>query len=325
MSAGLARPEPRPPRTDSRADTPWRAGRLDARGGARAILFGRVYEDSSIESAAFRPGGRVFCIASAGCTALALCREREVVACDINPAQIAYVRRRIAGGPSELGKVDKLLSGLRRLMPLIGWSAARIARFLDMQDPELQLVFWREVLDGWRFRRGLGLLLAPLALRAVYDPARLASLPTHFERVLRARMQRCFARHPNRTNPYAHLLLRGMLDPAGAPAVTRAEAGGIQLVTGDAATYLESCPCGSFDGFSLSNILDGAGAAYAARLSSAVRHAASADAIAIRRSFGEPDGEPDGAHLGGDTNQAERDRSMLWGLVDVRPARELVD
>ena len=48
--------------------TAWKAGRFDARVGPKQILFGRMYEDAAIERAAFRPGGRVFCIASAGCT-----------------------------------------------------------------------------------------------------------------------------------------------------------------------------------------------------------------------------------------------------------------
>ena len=47
-------------------ETPWEAGRFDARGGPKKILFGRMYEDTAVEEAAFVPGGRIFCIASAG-------------------------------------------------------------------------------------------------------------------------------------------------------------------------------------------------------------------------------------------------------------------
>ena len=52
--------------------TAWEAGRLDAGRGPPRVLFGRMYEDPEIEHAAFAPGGRVFCIASAGCTAMRL-------------------------------------------------------------------------------------------------------------------------------------------------------------------------------------------------------------------------------------------------------------
>ena len=45
------------------AVTVWERGRLDARVGPRQVLFGRMYEDASIELDAFRPGGRILCIA----------------------------------------------------------------------------------------------------------------------------------------------------------------------------------------------------------------------------------------------------------------------
>jgi S-adenosylmethionine:diacylglycerol 3-amino-3-carboxypropyl transferase len=57
------------------AETPWEAGRFDRHGGPRKVLFGRMYEDASIEAGALRPGGRVFGIASAGCMALALAAQ----------------------------------------------------------------------------------------------------------------------------------------------------------------------------------------------------------------------------------------------------------
>jgi S-adenosylmethionine:diacylglycerol 3-amino-3-carboxypropyl transferase len=56
------------------SDTPWR----DA-----GLMFGRMFEDWSVEARLFPPGGRVFCIASAGCTAIALAaRGHDVTAVD---------------------------------------------------------------------------------------------------------------------------------------------------------------------------------------------------------------------------------------------------
>jgi S-adenosylmethionine:diacylglycerol 3-amino-3-carboxypropyl transferase len=125
-------------------------------------------------------------------------------------------------------------------------------------------------------------------------------------------MERGFARHPNRTNPHAHALLLGETNPVSPPAAAK----DIRLVHADAASFLESEPPESFDGFSLSNILDGASPRYERRLIAAVRRAAAPGAVAVLRSFREPPGEEA-------ANLAAEDRSMLWGVVEARPAAEL--
>jgi S-adenosylmethionine:diacylglycerol 3-amino-3-carboxypropyl transferase len=277
-----------------------------------------VYEDCSLEQRVFDGDGPVFCIASAGCTALALSGERQVVACDINPAQIEYVRRRLAHGARELGSAERILSFMRRLAPLAGWSHTKLSNFLTQETPEAQVAFWRAHLDTWRFRSGLSLLLSPLWLRGAYSSALLSSLPPRFDRVLRRRLERCFARHPNRTNPYAWALLTGSVpEDALKPVPVLPEARSrLELVVNDAAEYLEQCPPARFAGFSLSNILDGAPADYRRRLFSAVRRAALPGARVVIRSFAEP---PQGVA----SNLAAEDRSMLWGLVDVRKVVDL--
>jgi hypothetical protein len=153
-----------------------------------------------------------------------------------------------------------------------------------------------------------------MSLRGAYAPALLACLPPHFGAVLRGRLQHCFARHPNRTNPYAHLLLSGF--PGEAEGDRGVPSRAARLVLDDAATYLERSPRGHFSAISLSNILDGASSVYEERLRSAVRHAAARGAIVVRRSFSEPPPELR-------SNRAEDDRSMIWGVVDVRAVEEL--
>ena len=79
--------------------TAWQSGRFRAaRAGSRKLLFGCMYEDAEIELRAFQPDGRIFCIASAGCTAMKLAAHHAVVAVDINPVQLAYVQERLGGG-----------------------------------------------------------------------------------------------------------------------------------------------------------------------------------------------------------------------------------
>ncbi len=292
--------------------TAWRTGRFDARPGPRHVLFGRMYEDAAIECAVFPPAGRVFCIASAGCTALALAPGHEVVAIDINPAQLAYVARRIAGAPAVRGTAERLLDVARALAPLAGWSRRRLRAFLALDDVAAQYAFWCARLDTRRFRFALERLLSPAVLGAVYAAPFLRVLPPRFGTVLRARLARGFARHPNRTNPYARALLLGEL-PDRPP---RTAAGTIELVHADAAEWLEEAPAGSFTGFALSNLLDGADEVYRQRLFAAVRRAARADAVAVVRSFREP--ATDSA-----ANRAADDRALLWGTVEVRPAAAL--
>jgi hypothetical protein len=125
---------------------------------------------------------------------------------------------------------------------------------------------------------------------------------------MRSRLESCWRTHPNRSNPYARALLLGEpSDPRHPPAREK-----IRFVCADAARFLESCAPASFDAFTLSNILDGAPGSYRQRLFAAVRRAGTPGAVVVLRSFAEP-------QHGATANQAMRDRSILWGIVDVRP------
>jgi hypothetical protein len=290
------------------ATSVWEHGRFDARAGTRQVLFGRMYEDTTIELGAFQPGGRVFCIASAGDTAMALASAHEVVAVDINPVQLEYAARRFAGAARTVGTAERVMAWGRMFLPLLGWPRARVLEFLELNDPAQQAEFWRMHLDTARFRAALDGLFSLSALRRVYASQFLAFLPERLGAVMRGRLQRGLSQHANRTNPFARALLAGELTNDRFDFDPRR----IQLAHTDAAAYLEAQPAGSFDGFTLSNILDGAATSYAERLRLAVRHAAAPHAIVIQRSFGEP------SHVMLD-NRAADDRALLWGIVDVRP------
>jgi S-adenosylmethionine:diacylglycerol 3-amino-3-carboxypropyl transferase len=295
--------------TEQTASTAWVHGRFDGRRGPKKVLFGRMYEDSAIELGAFPPGGRVMCIASAGCTAMALAPHHDVVAIDINPDQLAYARRRIEGEPAIQGNAERVMGLGRMVAPLLGWSARRVNEFLQLDDCAAQLDYWKRHLDTRRFRAALRVMFSLTALRAIYSSPLLRCLPPRLAMVMRSRLERGFANHPNRHNVYARALLLGEL---AAPAPVSV-ADRITLVQADAAEWLENAPAGSFEGISLSNILDGANEAYRARLVAAVRKAAAPGAMVVLRSFSEPAAAMT-------SNCATADRSMLWGIVDVRPA-----
>lgn len=298
--------------SSSQAITIWERGRLDARVGPRQVLFGRMYEDPRIELSSFAAGGRILCIASAGCTAMQLAPHHEVVAVDINPVQLAYAERRFEGDPGFRGRAERVMDFMRFFAPLAGWWPSRVRAFVELEDPAEQMAFWEKRLNTWRFRAALDGLFSVTALRSVYAPRFLDFLPKRLGAVMRGRMERCFASHSNRSNPYARSLLLGELSDEPPPP----EAKDVRLVQADAASFLENQPAGSFDGFTLSNIVDGTDEAYRRRLFAAVRRAASPDAVTVLRSFGDAD-------AGSASNRAADDRSMLWGSVLVRPASAL--
>ena len=296
----------------STAVTIWERGRLDARFGPRQVLFGRMYEDASVELDAFRPGGRVMCIASAGCTAMRLAPHHEVVAVDINPVQLIYAERRFDGDPGFRGKAERIMDFMRFFGPLAGWWPSRVRTFLDLDEPDEQMEYWKQELNTWRFRTAVDGLFSVTALRSVYAPRFLDVLPKRLGSVMRGRMERCFARHPNRSNPYARSLLLGELSSEPPPP----QAKDIRLVHADAAGFLENELPASYDGFTLSNILDGVDDAYRQRLFAAIKRAAAPGAGTVLRSFGD-------AEANSPANRAADDRAILWGSVLVRPASEL--
>ncbi len=290
------------------AATVWERGRFDARVGPSEVLFGRMYEDASIELDAFHPGSRIFCIASAGCTAMKLAPDHEVVAVDINPIQLAYANRRFEGDAGFRGKAERVMDFARFFGPLAGWWPSQVRAFLELDDPVEQIECWQRELNTWRFRTAIDGLFSVTALRSVYAPRFLDFLPKRLGAVMRGRMERCFERHPNCKNPYARSLLLGELSSDPPPP----EAKNIRLVHADAASFLENEPPGSFDGFTLSNILDGVEDAYRQRLFAAVKRAAAPEAVTVLRSFGD-------AGASSPENRAADDRAMLWGSVLVRP------
>ena len=272
------------------------------------ILFGQMYEDSAIEMRAFRPGSRVFCIASAGDTAIALARDHNVTAVDINPAQLEYARKRASAGLGVAAAAERARGLGLSLMYLAGWTPARMRHFLNLGSCEAQLHFWRTRMNTVRFRVLFDTVIAiSLSLVRRLSPDRLSLPGRGFGALLRLRVERGLARFPNRTNPHAWRLFTTRLS------VAQADPGSsIRFECADAADFLLRCPENSFDAFTLSNIADGVTPAYFSRLKQAVRRAASPTATVVLRTFREPDSSAERA-------LAAEDRSMIWGGIYSGP------
>ncbi|HSS75818.1 MAG TPA: DUF3419 domain-containing protein, partial [Thermoanaerobaculia bacterium] len=256
--------------------------------------------------------GGAFCIASSGDTALALARRGfQVTAVDVNPAQIEYARARAAGALPGPGVVDRQQSMARKLLPWLGLRRLDLREFLLLGVLAEQTAFWHQRLDNLRLRVLLRLGLHKALLRLTHDPSFVSFVPNRFDLVILGRLERTWANHPNRENPYAWRLLIGE-DPPGVEAgekdiETPPE---VEFLCADAAEYLASGPPGRFDGFTLSNVLDAAPPAYGERLMAAGRHAAAPGAVMVLRSFGEP-------RNARAAEWAARDRSPLWGSIEV--------
>jgi S-adenosylmethionine:diacylglycerol 3-amino-3-carboxypropyl transferase len=234
------------------------------------------------------------------------------VAVDINPVQLIYAQRRFDGDPGFRGKAERIMDFMRFFGPMAGWWPSRVRAFLDLDELGAQMEYWKEELNTWRFRTAIDGFFSATVLRSVYAPRFLDFLPKRLGSVMRGRMERCFARHPNRSNPYARSLLLGELSSEPPPP----QAKDIRLVHADAAEFLENEPSASFDGFTLSNILDGVDDAYRQRLFAAIKRAAAPGAVTVLRSFGD-------AEANSPANHAADDRAILWGSVLVRRASEL--
>jgi len=295
-------------RCTGRPRTPWRFSRLTA-GPSGRLVFGQMHEDAAIERAELH--GRIFAIASAGDVALSLASDpaNTVTALDINPAQVAYTRSRLAGARRRRGAADRLMD-LGRMVA--GWRTDAIDRFLALDDPAEQADLWGRSFDTPRARVALGATLGPLGLAMSRWPAGHPALPRRFDRVILDRLGRGWATHPNDGSEQARLVLLGPDRTSAAPR----PAGPLRLEIGDAAAFLASVEAGSFDGFALSNILDAVGPAYAARLGRAIARAAAPDARVVLRTFREPRSAAEDAG-------ARRDRTHIWGGIVVGPVEAI--
>jgi S-adenosylmethionine:diacylglycerol 3-amino-3-carboxypropyl transferase len=271
-----------------------------------------MHEEWRVEAAVFPQRGRIFCIASAGCTALALAtRGYRVTAVDINPEQVRYARARAQGARPQPGIVEERLARGRQVLPWLGIREHDLRQFLELTRPSEQTLFWRERLETGRLRLFLRCALSSIMMKRINSPALANSIPRRFDLVIRRRLARTWANHPNRENPFAWRLLLGC-----SPLTTESDSpnpeptADIEFVHADAAEYLDGGAPERFDGFTLSNIFEAAPPAYQARLRASLRRAAAPGAVLVARTLAECT-DPAAARW------AARDRSPLWGGIEI--------
>lgn len=276
------------------------------------VLFGQMYEDAEVERRAFPPGSRAFCIASAGCTAIALAAEHEVTAVDINRAQLEYARQRARGMTAKRGRAEHAMQFGRTLMSVAGWRRPLLESFLRIGDCPTQLEFWHRELNNPMFRMLFDRLVSTGAgMVRMLAPNRAILPPRQFGPIMRRRLEHALAMHANKSNPYAPRQFLGEL-----PRPLHGPVPSIAWEHADAVEFLERSPTGRFTAFSLSNIADGVTPEYFHRLLAAVRHAGTKNAVMVLRTFGEPTDAQGAAN-------AAQDRAMIWGSLYVGDSRSV--
>lgn len=296
----------------SASRNPWRTA--GAGGDRQRVLFGVSYEDERIELDAFAGARRVCLVATSG-EVVAACADagHEVVAVDLNPAQLDYARQRIAGGPTRRGSAQLVMDTVRQGLTAVApaWRSRHLVQHLLHDDGPAARKHWDETLDSRAFRAVLKASLKPgLRLGVIARPELFGFLPPRFHDVIRERVADGLARHGMAGNRFAWRLLAGRELPGWHLPTVDADA--ITWQVADIATHLESVPAGSYDGVSLSNVVDGLPNAFARRLLVAARHAVRKGGPIIWRTFSNP-GLP-GPGLAGD------DAAMVWGQVQVEAA-----
>lgn len=289
--------------------TPWRYGRLDGSRRPAKLLFRRMFEDPTVELRAFRGRRRIVCIASGGCVAISLVNAgHEVTGVDVNPAQIEHVRARLASRIVDDSLAALSPRGRRLLWRTVGIAPHAMLDFLNSSSPEDQIRMWDRLCTR-RARIALRVCLHPMSLRVVYAKPFVKALPARFDALLLQRLRGGISRHSNRDNPFIWQLLAGAR-PHRLDTVLSPNSGPIRLLCSDVVSFLRGIAPGSFDAFSLSNILDGCDSAYADALVQAVRHAAAPGAVIVLRSFAESPCPR--------LDWRTQDRSHLWGSVSVQ-------
>lgn len=292
--------------------TPWAAGRLHG-GGAATLLFGRMFEDPAIELEAFGAPCSVLAIASAGDLPMALAAAgHHVTAVDINPAQVDYARRRLAGGAPRPGQADRVMAAGRAALRPAGWGRRRLERLAAMDDCDAQVAEWRRLTSG-PSGAALRVLLAPAALKLGYRDA-FARPAATLRRQVPGRIERGLAIHRNADNPWAALLLTGAW-PDDRPDPPW-QNGSIDLAVADVVAHLEAVPPGTYDAFTLSNVLDGAPDEFGRRLFAALRRAGRPGAVVVLRTLLAPASPAE-------ASTAVRDRALLWGGIRITTVEQL--
>jgi Protein of unknown function (DUF3419) len=266
------------------SETAWDAGRLRG-SGEPSVVFGFQHEDSAIEASFFAEGGggRALCIASGGETALSLLAAgaSEVVAVDVNPAQLRLVELKTAALKD--GRSDWLIEEL--------CFCGVVERRTRLLGPSLRWFARRP--DGLRWRIGWALLRVAVSLG--YASRFRSRLPRGWSARLASRISERIASGCDDPLWLAELGLG--FGPDGLPVYAPGSVAEIvsrldrlRLVRSDLAAYLRDRPSEAWFMIALSNIADTMGNDDRTELLSLVSSHLTPGGIVVLRSIVHPAG-----------------------------------
>jgi S-adenosylmethionine-diacylglycerol 3-amino-3-carboxypropyl transferase len=200
---------------------------------------------------------------------------------------------RLAQGLNQCGIIEAHLERGRRLFLRFLAGRRRIDTMFCQTDLAAQRGYYRTNWDSWRWKGFFRLALSRPVLRLAYGKQFVDQIPPGFPQIMKRQVDAAFQDFPILENGYLWQTFLGKYPPSveGLPVYLRpAHHTAVQmglarvvLACSDAATWLTRQPPASIGFFALSNILEVASPAYAARLAEAIWQAAKPGAVVCLR------------------------------------------
>jgi S-adenosylmethionine:diacylglycerol 3-amino-3-carboxypropyl transferase len=207
-------------------------------------------------------------------------------------------RQILAAGLNNSGLIDQRLATLVKLFYLSVHPKKRVEKFLLMDNPEQQLLYFNKYWDNWQWRLALNIAFSKSFLSLGFGKAAIDALPENLTETMTQRLQRAFTKFPNRTNRFLwETMLSDLpteveerfpiyLQKSSFANVQNGIAHGkINWHHADAVAWLKEQESHSIDFFGLSNILEIVKSDYGKTLSEEIARTAKSGAVICVRAI----------------------------------------